>query len=159
MFGRTARQWLSLVLFASLLAACQPEVGAKARQIIVEWPENQLLFIADERTGGVKAFRLGAGAPVFTAQTRVFERSTVRDIMLDPARNQLWVLGADGVYVHDARNLALLKRIPLNARDVAGMVIEEECVILLAADGVQLGRIDTATLLALWHPALSVRRG
>jgi hypothetical protein len=53
----------------------------------------------------------------------------------------------------------LLKRIPLNARDVAGMVIEEGRVILLATDGVQLGRIDTATLLAVWHPALSVRRG
>lgn len=166
--GRNARQWLMpasasmmplLALLFLLLAACLPADRTTPRQIVVEWPEKHLVFIADERIGSVQAFYLGAGAPVLAAQTRVFERSTVRDIKLDPARGQLWVLGADAVYVHEVRSLALQKRIPLDARDVAALHIENGAVTLLAADGVVLGRIDTATLLALWRPASSVRRG
>jgi hypothetical protein len=168
MSGRNTRQRsmsasvpvvLTLVLLFSLLAACLPADRVNPRQIVVEWPEKHLVFIADERIGSVQAFYLGAGAPVLAAQTRVFERSTVRDIKLDPARGQLWVLGADAVYVHEVRNLALQKRIPLDARDVAALHIENGGVTLLTVDGVMLGRIDTASLLALWRPSVSVRRG
>ena len=168
MSGRNTRQRsmpatvsfvLLLALLAPLLAGCLPADRAIPRQMIVEWPEKHLLFIADERIGSVRVFHLGAGAPVLVAQTRNFERSTVRDIKLDAARQQLWVLGTDGVYVHDAQNLALQKRIPLDARGVAEMRIEDGGVLLLAGDKVVLGRIDTATLLAVWRSALSVRRG
>lgn len=159
MFGRSVCQSLSLLLLISLLAACQPAARENPRQMIVEWPEKRLVFIADERIGSVRAFQVGAGAPVLAAQTRGFERSSVRDIKLDAARRQLWVLGADGVYVHDAQSLVLRKRIPLDARDVAGLRIENGGVALLAAGDVLLGRVDTATLVAVWRSALSVRRG
>lgn len=172
MSGRNARQrsrpapvsWVPLLLLVlPLLAACLPAERANPRQIIVEWPEQHRVFMADERTGSVRAFHLAGGAPVLAAQTRVFERSTVRDIKLDAPRGQLWVLGADGVYVHDAHSLALRKRIPLDARDVAEMRVEIHVegggIVLLASDQVVLGRIDAASLLASWRPALSLRRG
>lgn len=168
MSGRNARQWsvpalLPIVLLLSLLVpllfACLPAERANPRQMTIEWPEKRLLFIADERVGSVRVFQLGAGAPVFVAQTRSFERSTVRDIKLDAVRGQLWVLGADGVYVHDPLTMRLQKRIPLDARDVVEMRIEDGGVTLLASGDVELGRIDTATLLAVWRSALSVRRG
>ncbi|MFZ2854784.1 MAG: hypothetical protein WAZ34_11835 [Rhodocyclaceae bacterium] len=158
MSGYRIRQCLLPVLLIPWLAACLPTERSAPRQTIVEWPEQRLLFIADERIGSVRAFHLG-GAPVPVAQTRTFERSSVRDIQLDPVRGRLWVLGADAAYVHDAHRLALQKRIPLDARDVAGMRIENGGVTLLASSNRVLGRIDAATLLALWHPALSVRRG
>lgn len=159
MSGSTIRQYLLPALLVPWLAACLPSERPAPRQTIVEWPAQRLLFIADERIGSVRAFHLGGGAPVLAAQTRTFERSSVRDIQLDPARGRLWVLGADAAYVHDAHSLALQKRIPLDARDVAGMRIENGGVTLLASDDVPLGRIDAATLLAVWRPALSVRRG
>lgn len=156
---RSVCQYLLLALSVFVLTACLPAERANPRQMVVEWPEKHLLFIADERIGSVRAFHLGAGAPVFAAQTRNFERSTVRDIKLDPVRGQLWVLGADGVYLHDAQSLSLQRRIPLDARDVAELRIEDGGVILLASGGVMLGRIDVTTLLAVWRSALSVRRG
>jgi len=159
MSGRNARQCMLLALLIPLLAACLPAERANPRQMIVEWPEQHLVFMADERIGSVRAFHLAGGAPVLAAQTRVFERSTVRDIKLDASRGQLWVLGADGVYVHDAHSLALRKRIPLDARDAAEMRVENGGIVLLASDQVVLGRIDAASLLASWRPASSVRRG
>lgn len=168
MSGYRARQRLvpasaAVLFFAAfllpLLAACQPAERATPRQMVIEWTEKHLVYIADERIGGVRVFHLGSGAPVLVAQTRSFERSSVRDIKLDAARGQLWVLGSDGVYLHDATSLRQLKRIPLDARDVVEMRIEDDGVILLATGNVMLGRIDTATRVALWRSALSLRRG
>jgi hypothetical protein len=147
------------VFLLPLLAACLPAERAAPRQMVLEWAEKHLVYIADERIGGVRAFQLGSGAPVLVAQTRSFERSSVRDIKLDAARGQLWVLGNDGIYLHDAQSLQQLKRIPLDARDVAEMRIEDDGVILLATGGVILGYIDTATRVALWRSTVSVRRG
>jgi hypothetical protein len=168
MSGYRARQRLvpasaAVLFFAAfllpLLATYLPAEHAAPRQIVLEWTEKHLVYIADERIGGVRAFHLGNGAPVLVAQTRSFERSSVRDIKLDAARGQLWVLGNDGIYLHDAQSLQQLKRIPLDARDVAEMRIEDDGVILLATGGVILGYIDTATRVALWRSTVSVRRG
>lgn len=157
--GSRIGQYLLPALLFPWLAACLPAERLAPRQAIVEWPAQRLLFIADERIGSVRAFHLGGGVPLLAAQTRPSERSSVRDIQLDPARGRLWVLGADAVYVHDARGLRLQKRIPLEARDVAALRIEPDGVILLAGGAVPLGRIDAATLLAVWHPVPSMRRG
>lgn len=147
-----------LAVCTLLLAGCLPANRSTPRQTIIEWPEKRLIFMADERVGSVRAFHSGTGTPILAAQTRTFERSSVRDIQLDKTRGQLWVLGPDAAYVHDAGTLALLKRIPLESRDVAEMRIEEDGVTLLASDSVVLGRIDMKTRLAAWRPALSVRR-
>ncbi len=159
---RLAPASASALLFAAfllpLLAACLPVERATPHQMVLEWTEKNRVYIADERIGSVRAFHLGNGAPVLVAQTRSFERSSVRDIKLDTARGQLWVLGSDGVYLHDAHTLRQLKRIPLDARDVAEMRIEDDGVILLATGHVMLGRIDAATRVALWRSALSLRR-
>lgn len=160
MSGRSVSQWLSAVFFLIfLLVACQPAGHVIPRQMVVEWAEKRLVFIADERNGSVRAFHLGASAPVFVAQTRCFERATVRDVKLDAMRGQLWVLGAESVYVHDVHGLVLLKRIPLDARDVAEMHIENGEVVLLASGGIVLGHVNTEARLAVWRPALSLRRG
>lgn len=159
MSGRSAYPWLLLFCLLPLFVACLPADRAMPRQMVVEWAEKRLVFVADERIGSVRAFSLGSGAPVLVAQTRTFERSTVRDIKLDAARRQLWVLGADDVYVHDAQSLTLLKRIPLEARDVSEMRIEDGDVTLLTTGKIILGRIDMTTRVALWRSALGVRRG
>lgn len=157
--GYRIRQCLLPALLVPWLAACLPTERPAPRQMIVEWPEQRLLFIADERIGSVRAFHLSGGAPLLAAQTRTFERSSVRDIQLDQARGRLWVLGADAVYVHDAHGLLLQKRIPLDARNVAGLRIEQSGITLLASGDLPLGHIDSATWLAVWRPVLSLRRG
>ena len=145
-------------LLLLLLAACLPTERAIPHQMLVEWAEKHLVFIADERIGGVHAFHLGNGAPVLVAQTHTFERSSVRDLKLDATRQQLWVLGDDGIYVHDAQNLRQLKRIPLDGREVAEMRIEDAGVTMLAIGGVVLGRVDAATRVAFWRSAFSPSR-
>lgn len=152
MSGYSARQWLLLAPIVLLLAACQLENRATPRQSVVEWPENRLLFIADERSGAVQAFYLGNGAPVRVALSRQDTRQTVRDMKLDARHGQLWVLGQNSVDILDARGLALHKRIPLDARDVASLRMGATGATLLAANGETLGDIDTARLIATWQP-------
>lgn len=150
--GPSARQRLSLAsLLVLSLAACLPAERTVPRQIVVEWPARHLAFIADERVGSVKAFRIGAGAPVLVAQSSPFSRSAVLDLQLDAARGRLWVLGRDSVDLHAAEGLALRKRLPLDARAVARLRVEGDGVVLLAAGGEILGRIDPARLIAVWR--------
>lgn len=167
MSGSSARQRRSLafprslttLLLLPLLAACLPADGTIPRQISVEWPEKRLAFIADERLGSVRAFRIGSGAPILVAQSTPRARTAVRDLALDAQRGELWVLGRDSVDVHVAETLAPRWRIPLEARDVARLRLGADGIELHAASGVLLGRIDRRTRVAVWRPAWQVRAG
>ena len=124
MSGRRVCQYSLLALVAYLLVACQSADQLIAAQRVVEWPEQHLVYIADSRTGQVRSFFLGNGAPVFFAQTRSAQRTSVRDLRLDSQHNQLWVLGDDAVDIYDARGLVLQKRLPLDAQDASALGIE-----------------------------------
>ncbi|MEI7430562.1 MAG: hypothetical protein WCL27_08900 [Betaproteobacteria bacterium] len=126
MSGYRVCQCSLLAFVAYILVACQFEDQLIPVQRVVEWPEQRLVFIADSRTGQVRSFFLGNGAPVLFAQTRRDQRSSVRDLRLDSQHQQLWVLGDDSVDVYEARNLMLQKRLPLDAQEVS--------VIGIAAD-------------------------
>ena len=143
-------RYLLLVVFLPMLAACLPENEMMARQYVVEWPEQHLLFIADSRVGKVQSFFLGSGAPVASAQSHDAQRSSVRDLQLDAQRGQLWVLGDDGVSVHKARGLVLQKHISLDTQQVSTMRIEDGRVVLFDDTGERVGQIDPRTLVASW---------
>ena len=124
MSGRRICQYSLLALGAYLLVACQSADQLIAAQRVVEWPEQHLVYIADSRTGQVRSFFLGNGAPVLFAQTRSAQRTSVRDLRLDSQHNQLWVLGEGSVDIYDARGLVLQKHLPLDAQDVSALGIE-----------------------------------
>lgn len=141
-------KYLLLLVALPLQVACVPETGTTARQHVIEWPEQHLLFIADSRVGRVRSFFLGNGAPVSFAETRGVGRISVRDLQLDSQRGQLWVLGDDGVSVYDAHGLKLLRRIPLGAERVSSLRVESDCVLLLAVSGKQVGQIEHRSAFA-----------
>ena len=132
MSGRRLGQYLFLVLSALLQLACHSAEHAVARQQVLEWPQQRLLFIADERTGQVRSFFLGHGAPVPFAQTRSAERSSVRELHLDQQRSQLWVLGEATIDVYDARDLALQRRLPLASPEAARFSSEANPAVTIA---------------------------
>ena len=140
-----------LLLSLFMLAACEPAERSVARQVVVEWPEQHLVFVADTRVGRVQSYRMGNGAPVLFAQTQGIRRSNVRDIRLEPLRNQLWVLGGNGVYLYEAHGLALQKQFPLAAQKVSALRVEADRLVLLDKDGDAVGQIDRETLVASWR--------
>lgn len=147
MNGRRVGQYLLLLLLAYLLIACQRAPIVHASQSVLEWPEQRLLFVADSRQGKVQSFLLaGDGTPVPFAQTHDPQRSSVRDLKLDVQRGRLWVLGAEGVFVHKARGLVLQKHLVFDTRKVASLVIDGDWVWLLDESGRRVAQIDAATL-------------
>lgn len=148
----TGSLWVLLSLL--LLAACEPAGHLVSRQVIVDWPEQRLVFVADTRLGRVQSFRTGAGAPVLFAQTAGLRRSSVRDIRLEPTRNALWVLGRNAVYRYEARGLALQQQFPL-VEKVSALRIEAGRVVLLDRTGASIGQIDSESLVASWNAPLS----
>lgn len=138
----------SLTLFALLsLIACQRAPIVHASQSVLEWPDQRLLFVADSRQGKVQSFLLdGNGTPAPFAQTHDPQRSSVRDLKLDPQRGRLWVLGAEGVFVHKARGLVLQKHLVLDTRMVANLSIDGNRVWLLDSSGRRVAQIDAASL-------------
>lgn len=101
-------------LFALLLTACgsAPD-GTPPRQVTQFWPENHRLYVADSRQGVVRAFST-YDDPRAAGEGRAPGRRAVLDIKLDTTRNQLWVLGSDALYLHDAVSLILLHRYPVS---------------------------------------------
>lgn len=97
---------LALLCGAFLLAGCQNSGKPAAQQRLVEWPEANRLFVADERTGQVRAFYLGHGAPVPVAQTAYGARHSVHALRLDAESRTLWVFGDNGAEAYDADRLA-----------------------------------------------------
>lgn len=100
-----------LRMLCLLLAAC----GGPADQRVVEWREADRLFLADGRNGIVRVFDIRNG-PVPYGQLTARERRSVRDMRLDAAAAELWVLGDDALYRYDVRLLALLERRELPRR-------------------------------------------
>lgn len=147
-----------LLCLLPMLSACQPESRGVDRQVVVEWPAQQRVFVADRRVGRVQSFSLpAAGAPLLSAQTSAIGPAAIADIRLEAAREQLWVLADNGVYVYAARSLRLQKYLPLAARRVAALRLGATGVLLVDGEGAPLARIDSETLVASW-PA-SVDRG
>jgi len=97
-------------VFCVFLAAC----GGPADQRVVEWREADRLFIADGRNGIVRVFDTRNG-PVPCGQLHARLRASVRDMQLDAAAGQLWVLGDDALYRYDAWLLTLVDRRALPA--------------------------------------------
>jgi len=151
MTGYRVSQHLLLACIAYFMVACEPGYDVTAHQSVLEWPEQHLLFVADTRQGKVQSFFLGNGAPVPFAQTHDPQRSSVRDLQLDPQRGQLWVLGDNGVSVHKARGLVLQRHITLDTANVAALSVDETYVWLVDGAGERIGQIDRGTLVASWR--------
>jgi hypothetical protein len=152
MLNRYISRYL-LALFALLaLSACKPIDDGLPRQLMTEWSEKHLIFVADSRMGKVRSYFLGNGAPVLFAQTRGVRRTSVRDLQLDANLGQLWVLGDDGVSLHDAKTLSLRKYFPVEAADAATLSINGDRVVLLDQAGDEVGRIDGRTTVAVALP-------
>lgn len=134
---------IAIPLAASLRADVVPEPESQPGQYLIEWSEEHLLFVADERSSRIQSFHLSAGAPVAYAQTRRHQHSRVRDMQLDAQRGKLWVLGYNGVSVYDARSLALQRYIPLEGASISALRIEGDRVLLLAGSGTPVGEIDS----------------
>ena len=134
---------LLMAFLTAPLVACLPVEDVLPRQHVVEWPEQRLLFVADERAGRVQSFHLGSGAPVACAQTRQSRHSRVRDMQLDVPHGKLWVLGYNGVSVYNAHSLVLQRYIPLEGASISAMRIESDRVVLLAGSGSPVGEIDS----------------
>lgn len=150
MTGRSMSQYSLLSFLLLMLAACQPTNQIVPHQMVVEWPQQHLVFIADGWTSRVRSFQLGAGAPVLFAQTKGGQRAKIRDIQVESEHGQLWVLSDDAISVHDARSLGLQKRIPLD-RKVFVLRVNADGVAMLNAAGESIGQIDGRTLVASWH--------
>lgn len=143
MTGQSVFRKMLPALLATLLAACVPVDETVPRQHVLEWSEQRLLFVADERASRVQSFHLNGGAPVAYAQTRQNQHSRVRDIQLDAQHGTLWVLGYNGISVYDARSLALQRHIPLDGAHVTALRIERDRIVLLADSGLTVGEIDS----------------
>lgn len=105
MTGNLFFKSFALLCCAFILAGCQGSGKPVAQQRLVEWPEANRLFIADERTGQVRAFYLGHGAPVPVAQTAFGARRSVHALRLDAESGTLWVFGDNGAEAYDAERL------------------------------------------------------
>lgn len=103
---------MRIPLAALFLAACTaaPD-GTSARQVTVPWDEIHRVYVADSRQGVVRAFSTW-DTPRAAAEGRAPGRRSVLDMKLDKAHGRLWVLGPDGLYLHDATSLVLLRRYP-----------------------------------------------
>lgn len=146
---------LGFLLSFFVLAGCEPAGSRVPRQLVAEWPEQQLVFVADSRPGRVRAFRMGAvGAPALLAQTSGIGRSSVRDIRLESSRQQLWVLDGHGVYLFEAHGLTLQRHFPLDSHKVSALRVEAGRVLLLDKSGASVAQIDSETLVASWQPGL-----
>jgi len=150
MSGRRVSQYSLLLVLLSLLLGCQSSDLVLPLQSVLEWPEQNLLFVADSRQGKVQSFFLGSGAPVPFAQTHDPQRASVRDLQLDTQRGQLWVLGDDGISVHKARGLIRQRHISLDGQVVSALRIDAGNVWLLDRAGERIGQIDQRTLVASW---------
>lgn len=167
MSGHTFFRYLLGGGVAMLLMACLPVDEILPGQLaldrpvaerrVLEWPDQNLLFVADSRMGRIQAYRLGGAQPKFSAQSEVASRTWVLDLKLDTESGMLWVLGDDGVSVYDARSLVLHKHIPLARNTVNSLRITDRQVSLVARDGVPIGVVDCVSLLASWHAP--IRRG
>lgn len=117
--------WVVLGGMAVLAGGCR---SGAAEQHRVEWNEERLLFVADDRNGWVRVFDLRSGLTprdVLTAN----RRRAVLALALDVERGRLWVLGDDALYAYDAHGLAPRQRLALPANTGPGRRLE------LAADG------------------------
>jgi hypothetical protein len=125
-----------------LLAAGQPAEVRAPRQSGVEWTDQHLLFVADERSSKVRAFHLGNGAPVPLAESRSGRHARVRDMQVDASHGRLWVLGYSGVSVFDARTLMLQRFIPVEGAHLSALRLDGERVRLYSESGEAAGEID-----------------
>lgn len=141
MTGQSIFRMVMPAMLALLLAACVPVDETLPRQHVLEWSEQRLLFVADERASRVQSFHLSSGAPVAYAQTRQNQHSRVRDMQLDAQHGKLWVLGYNGISVYDARSLSLQRHIPLDGGNIAALRVENDRVVLLAESGLAVGEI------------------
>lgn len=167
MFGQSLAKYVLDLGAAMLLVACVPiddvvlgqptDVRPDSSVRVVVWSEQQLKFVADSRMGRVQSYRMDLAQPAFVAQTDIAARRWVLDLQVDAKGGQLWVLGDDGVAVHDARTLVLQKHIALMPGTVTSLRMEDGQVSLVGAGGTLIGAVDCLTLLASWKAPL--RRG
>lgn len=130
-----------LRMLCLLLAAC----GGPADQRVVEWREADRLFLADGRNGIVRVFDIRNG-PVPYGQLTARERRSVRDMRLDAAAAELWVLGDDALYRYDVRLLALLERRELPAAGAwETLELADAAVYLVSATQRRLSGSRTAS--------------
>lgn len=97
-----------IVGFLSLLAACGMERGPGPGESRAQWAEAGLLYLADQRNGQVRVFRLRGDLPVWLETLALPQRRSIRGLDLDAAGERLWVLDVAGLSLYDARSRVLL---------------------------------------------------
>lgn len=126
-----------------------------------EWREAGLLYLADQRNGQVRVFRLRGDLPVPVATLAPGPRRSIRALGLDGAAERLWVLDVAGLSLYDARSQVLLGHWPAPAGVAFQSLLEgtspSRPLAVLAADGAEY-RLGAADLMAGGHPAWQVRR-
>ncbi|MRD72277.1 hypothetical protein GH865_03295 [Rhodocyclus tenuis] len=135
--------WLMAGGASFLVAGCSSE-AALPKQHLVEWQAERLLFVADERSGSIRAFSLATTAPTPLAFAPSPRRHSVRALALDAEHGRLWVLGGEQVEVFDARRLRSLGQQP--AEGARALRLDGGAVVLLADDGHALGRVEASAL-------------
>lgn len=124
--------WVVLGGALAVLGGCR---SGAAEQHQARWPEEQLLFVADDRNGWVRVFDLRNGMTPRAVLTATGRR-VVRDMALDTRRDRLWVLGDDALYAYDARGQALRQRWAVSSNTGPGRrlaLAEDGAVYLLDA--------------------------
>lgn len=137
-WGGTGMLWVVLGGIALLAGGCR---GGGAEQHRIEWSEEHLLFVADDRNGWVRVFDLRNGMTPRAVLTAPGRRA-VLDLALDARRERLWVLGDDALYVYDACGLVASQRLAVPANTGPGRRLE------LAMDG-SVYLLDVGTRRAL----------
>ena len=151
-FSSTLAAAFAAAALTFAFTACQPANPAKiGKRVEAKWVDRQLLFVGDSRQGAIRVFHMRA-SPLQVAEIRAPGRDTVRDIALDPAAGRIWVLGDGAVFLHDARTFSLVRRIPGAGSASTRLALDAGgAPLLLDADGVQLARVDPATLFLQWQ--------
>ncbi|GAB2904292.1 hypothetical protein GCM10027046_37260 [Uliginosibacterium flavum] len=100
---------LALVTLAARHAPATPDTRPQAFDA-----SRQLLFVAHAGDGAVRVLNLRNTIGEI-GTLRAPARHQVHELKLDTNGRQLWVLGDDAVYCHDAVSLRMISRTPLPA--------------------------------------------
>jgi len=127
-----------------------------------EWREAGLLYLADQRNGQVRVFRLRGDLPVPVATLAPGPRRSIRALGLEGAKERLWVLDVAGLSLYDARRQVLLGHWPAPAGVAFHSLVEgpspSQPLAVLATDGAEYRLGAAADTLASGRPAWQVRR-
>jgi hypothetical protein len=109
------------LLLSLLLAGCNLPPEAARHPEIDFW--EGVFYIGDPRDGSLQAVSV-RNSPVILARSFIPERKGILRVKVVPAREQVWVLDSNAVYVHELKTLALQRRVSLGQGEFADIVLD-----------------------------------